>query len=186
MKKFLNSGARILEGMGMALDSVRANKVRAALTILGVAIGVMVVIAMASAITGINRAVSAQLETLGPKTFFVFRFFQGGLNISDGSDEMSPWRRNPWLTTDEAALLRSLPTVRDVGYRESTGAPMAYGDFKLSSDWSFLRPFTLSGGGVIPYFARAATSSSFGCVRDFSHFSIITGLTSSISACVAT
>ena len=132
MKKLLNSGARILEGMGMALDSVRANKVRAA-DHLGVAIGVMVVIAMASAITGINRAVSAQLETLGPKTFFVFRFFQGGLNISDGSDEMSPWRRNPWLTTDEAALLRTLPTVRDVGYKESTGAPMGYGDFKLSS-----------------------------------------------------
>jgi len=127
------SGARILEGMGMALDSVRANKVRASLTILGVAIGVMVVIAMASAITGINRAVAAQLETLGPKTFFVFRFFQGGLNISDGSDEMSPWRRNPWLTTEEAALLRTLPTVSDVGYRESTGAPMGYGDFKLSS-----------------------------------------------------
>ena len=127
------SGARILEGMGMALDSVRANKVRAALTIMGVAIGVMVVIAMASAITGINRAVAAQLETLGPKTFFVFRFFQGGLNISDGSDEMSPWRRNPWLTPDEAALLRTLPSVDDVGYRESTGAPMANGDNKLSS-----------------------------------------------------
>jgi putative ABC transport system permease protein len=127
------SGARILEGMGMALDSVRANKVRAALTIMGVAIGVMVVIAMASAITGINRAVAAQLETLGPKTFFVFRFFQGGITISDGSDEMSPWRRNPWLTPDEAALLRTLPTVDDVGYRESTGAPMANGDNKLSS-----------------------------------------------------
>ena len=154
MKKLLNSGARILEGMGMALDSVRANKVRAALTILGVAIGVMVVIAMASAITGINRAVSAQLETLGPKTFFVFRFFQGGLNISDGSDEMSPWRRNPWLTTDEAALLRTLPTVRDVGYRESTGAPMAYGDFKLSSvqligyttNWPQVSGGTIIGG----------------------------------------
>ena len=45
MKKFLNSGARILEGMGMALDSVRANKVRAALTILGVAIGVATLMA---------------------------------------------------------------------------------------------------------------------------------------------
>jgi putative ABC transport system permease protein len=133
LRGLAGSGARILEGMGMALDSVRANKVRAALTILGVAIGVMVVIAMASAITGINRAVATQLETLGPKTFFVFRFFQGGLNISDGSDEMSPWRRNPWLTPDEAALLRTLPTVDDVGYRESTGAPMGYGDFKLSS-----------------------------------------------------
>ena len=127
------SGARIFEGMGMALDSVRANKVRASLTILGVAIGVMVVIAMASAITGINRAVTAQLETLGPKTFFVFRFFQGGLNISDGSDEMSPWRRNPWLTPDEAAYLRTLPSIKDVGFRENARAPMGNGDNKLSS-----------------------------------------------------
>ncbi len=40
--------SRVFEGVGIALDSLRANKVRAALTILGVAIGVMVVIAMAS------------------------------------------------------------------------------------------------------------------------------------------
>ena len=40
---------RMLEGSSIALDSIRANKVRAALTILGVAIGVTVVIAMASA-----------------------------------------------------------------------------------------------------------------------------------------
>jgi putative ABC transport system permease protein len=119
--------------MGMALDSVRANKVRASLTILGVAIGVMVVITMASAITGVNRAVAKQLETLGPKTFFVFRFFQGGLNISDGSDEMSPWRKNPWLTTEEAQLLRELPSIKDVGYREGAGGPVSYGDVKLSS-----------------------------------------------------
>src|SRR5690606_16986866 len=63
--------SRVFEGIGIALDSLRANKVRAALTILGVAIGVMVVIAMAAAITGINRSVAAQIETLGPKTFFV-------------------------------------------------------------------------------------------------------------------
>ena len=127
------SPAQLLEGMGMALDSVRANKTRAALTILGVAIGVMVVIAMASMITGINRAVAHQLETLGPKTFFVFRFFRGGINISDGSDEMSPWRRNPWLTVEEAQLLKTLPSIKDVGYREGTGGPASYGDTKLSS-----------------------------------------------------
>ena len=127
------TAARLLEGMGMALDSVRSNKTRAALTILGVAIGVMVVIAMASMITGINRSVAAQLETLGPKTFFVFRFFQGGIVISDGSDEMSPWRRNPWLSVEEADYLRQLPAVRDVGYREQTSGPVNYGDQKLSS-----------------------------------------------------
>lgn len=124
---------RIFEGMGIALDSLRANKVRAALTILGVAIGVMVVIAMASAITGINRSVSAQLETLGPKTFFVQRFFSGGLNISDGSDELSPWRRNPWLKVSEAQMLAKLPTVRDVTWREGTNGPVSFGDVNLAS-----------------------------------------------------
>lgn len=127
------TAARLFEGMGMAMESVRANKTRAALTILGVAIGVMVVIAMASMITGINRSVEKELESLGPKTFFVFRFFQGGLMISDGSDEMSPWRRNPWLTTDEAEYLKTLPAVKDVAYRENSGGPVSYGDMRLSS-----------------------------------------------------
>jgi len=121
------------EGVGIAFDSVRANKVRAALTILGVAIGVMVVIAMASMITGINRGVEKELESLGPKTFIVSRFFQGGLNISDGSDELSPWRRNPWLTVKEARLLRNLPGIREVAWREGTGGPVSIGDRRLAS-----------------------------------------------------
>ncbi|HEV8149714.1 MAG TPA: ABC transporter permease [Gemmatimonadales bacterium] len=145
--------ARILEGMGMALDSVRANKTRAALTILGVAIGVMVVIAMASMITGINRAVSHQLETLGPKTFFVFRFFRGGIEINDGSEEQ-PWRRNPPLTVEEARVLATMPSVKDVGYREETSGPVSYEATKLSSvnvigystNWPRVSGGTISAG----------------------------------------
>ncbi len=45
------------EGIGIALDSLRANKTRAALTILGIAIGVMVVMAMAATVKGINSTV---------------------------------------------------------------------------------------------------------------------------------
>ncbi len=118
--------SRVGEGVGIALDSIRANKVRAALTILGIAIGVMVVVGMASAITGINRAVSSELESLGPKTFMVFRYFEGGIHISDGSEETSPWRRRPWLTVREAELLQQLPAVRDVAWREGTGGPVSY------------------------------------------------------------
>jgi len=51
--------ARLAEGIGIALESIRVSKARAALTILGVAIGVMVVIAMASMITGITRGTTA-------------------------------------------------------------------------------------------------------------------------------
>jgi putative ABC transport system permease protein len=145
------SPARLLEGVGIALDSLRANKVRAALTILGVAIGVTVVIAIGATITGINRSVSAQIETLGPKTFFVMRFFQGGINISDGSDEMSPWRRNPWLKVQEAELIRQLPGVQSVTWREDAQGPVSAGDVKLKSvqviGWS--PSWILTAGGTI-------------------------------------
>ncbi len=119
--------SRMLEGSVIAVDSIRANKVRAALTILGVAIGVTVVIAMASAITGINQSVSNILEAAGPKTFFVYRYFSGGLDVSDGSDELSPWRQMPWLTVEEAELIRNLPTVRDVNIGEYTNGPVSFG-----------------------------------------------------------
>jgi putative ABC transport system permease protein len=116
----------MLEGVVIALDSLRANKVRAALTVLGVAIGVTVVIAMASAITGINQSITQILESAGPKTFFVQRYFQEGVQISDGSDELSPWRRMPWLTTDEAEMIRRLPQVRGVNVGEYTRGPVGF------------------------------------------------------------
>jgi putative ABC transport system permease protein len=125
--------SRLGEGVGIALDSLRANKVRAILTILGVAIGVMVVIVIGSAITGINRSATAIIENLGPKTFFVFRYWSGGLNISDGSDELSPWRRNPWLTREDAELIASLPSVSGVNIGEYSGGPVSYGGTELSS-----------------------------------------------------
>ena len=127
-----SSLSRIGEGVGIALDAVRSNKVRAGLTILGVAIGVMVVIGMASMITGINRAVLKELESFGPRTFFVQRYFQGGLDISDGSDELSPWRRAPWLTIGEAEMIERLPLVNAVTWREDANGPVSYQERKLS------------------------------------------------------
>jgi putative ABC transport system permease protein len=160
------NAARIFEGVGIALDSIRSNKVRAFLTILGVAIGVMVVIAMASAITGINRSVQSELETLGPKTFFVERFFQGGLNISDGSDEMSPWRKNPWLKVEEAEVIRQLPAVKYVVWRESASGPVSYADIDVdgvsvigfSPNWIFSVGGTLTQGRNYTQLEEAATS----------------------------
>jgi putative ABC transport system permease protein len=123
--------SRVAEGVGIALDAVKSNKVRAGLTILGVAIGVMVVIGMASMITGINRAVVQELESFGPRTFFVQRYFQGGIDISDGSDELSPWRRTPWLTIEEAEMIERLPLVKAVTWREDANGPVSYQDRKL-------------------------------------------------------
>jgi putative ABC transport system permease protein len=143
----------IFEGVGIALTSLRASKVRAALTILGVAIGVMVVMVIGSMITGINRGVEDIFNQLGPRTFFVFRYFQAGIQVSDGSDEMSPWRRNPPLTVEEGERLRALPSVEFLVIDEGTSAQVEYGDRMLESvgirgrgpDWP-----RVGGGDIAP------------------------------------
>jgi putative ABC transport system permease protein len=142
----------MLEGVTIALDSIRANKVRAALTILGVAIGVTVVIAMASTIAGINKSITSILESAGPKTFFVHRYFSGGLDVSDGSDEMSPWRRMPWLTVEEAELIRDLPGVRNVNIGEYTSGPVSFEGVDLKSvDMAGMSPTwnQVNGGDIL-------------------------------------
>jgi putative ABC transport system permease protein len=143
--------SRMLEGVLIALDSLRANKVRAALTVLGVAIGVTVVIAMASAITGINLSITRILESAGPKTFFVQRYFSGGLEVSDGSDELSPWRRMPWITVEEAELIRRLPMVRDVNLGEYTRGPVGFErvDLKGIAIAGMSASWVLVNGGAI-------------------------------------
>ena len=53
---------QLVEGGGIAVEQLRSNRVRAALTILGIAIGVFVVVVMSAAIHGINRGVAQEFE----------------------------------------------------------------------------------------------------------------------------
>ncbi|MDH3496147.1 MAG: ABC transporter permease [Gemmatimonadota bacterium] len=143
----------IFEGVGIALSALRSNRLRAALTILGIAIGVMVVMVIASIITGINQGVADIFEEAGGRTFYVTRFFQGGIHVSDGSDEMSPWRRRPHLTVAEAGRIAELPGVSFVDVIEWYGGSASYGSEELSSvgvegrseNW-----VRVSGGDVYP------------------------------------
>ena len=149
----MNTLTSLGEGAGIAIDSLRANKVRAALTILGIAIGVMVVMVIASMINGINHSVTEMLESMGPKTFFVFRYFQSGPQISDGSDERNPWRRMPALTVREARRIAELPSISFVAYGEFSGGPVKFENEELSSvqigglsaDWP-----KVVGGDIFP------------------------------------
>jgi putative ABC transport system permease protein len=100
------------EGVLIALDSLRANKMRAALTILGIAIGVMVVMAMSATVKGINKSLDDVLSQTGPSTFFVFRFTGG--NQADDDETDPAWWRYPPLTPAEAELLKGLPGIQGV------------------------------------------------------------------------
>jgi putative ABC transport system permease protein len=125
-----NMLARGWEGVSLAIDAVRANKTRAALTVLGIAIGVMVVIAMASTITGIQNSVSAVVSRAGPKSFYVMRYFRSGIQFND---ENAPWRKRPRMSREEAELIRRLPGVAEVNVTENTQSAISYGSTNLSS-----------------------------------------------------
>ncbi len=102
-----------LEGVSIALESLRTNKVRAFLTIAGVAIGVFVVVTMAAAVNGIRRSFEEDLKNIGAETFQVAR--RGiGIQACDGTDDTCPDRKNPALSFGEWQTLRQLPSVETV------------------------------------------------------------------------
>jgi putative ABC transport system permease protein len=73
-QRFANRFGNIREAVAMALDTIRASKMRSFLTILGVFIGVSSVIAMASCIEGLNRSMAKQISSLGSETIRIRRF----------------------------------------------------------------------------------------------------------------
>jgi putative ABC transport system permease protein len=131
----MNFATRLLslgEGVLIALDSIRSNRVRAALTILGIAIGVFVVVVMSAAIHGLNQSVAAEFEKAGPTTFFVSRF-PITLEACDDTDETCKWRNNPPLRLTEAAAIREIPAVQGVMVRTGANASVKYYDRFLPS-----------------------------------------------------
>src|SRR5476649_1949427 len=115
------------EGVTIALDSMRANKVRAGLTILGIAVGVFVVVVISAAVHGINTSVAKDLESTGPTTFFVSRF-PISFEACDGTDETCKWFRNPPMTLADMEAINRLSTVRTAGARIDMGMAVSYKD----------------------------------------------------------
>ncbi|WP_230981156.1 ABC transporter permease [Gemmatimonas groenlandica] len=108
--RFVDRILLALEGIGMALDAIRANKVRAGLTIAGVAIGVFVVVAMGATVHGIKQSFQSDLDEFGATSFQVRR--RGvGINTCDGSDDSCPERRNPAISLVEWRAIADLPEV---------------------------------------------------------------------------
>ena len=135
----------LTEGVWIALDALRANKVRAALTILGIAIGVFVVVLMSAVIHGINSSVAQEFEKAGPTTFFVYRFPIALEGCSDDEDTCK-WRSNPPLRVGEAAALERLASVQDVTIRSGTQAPVKFHDRVLGA--AQVQAYTANWGEV--------------------------------------
>jgi putative ABC transport system permease protein len=85
-----------------ALRSLGANKLRSALTLLGIIIGIVAVVAMAATTEGLRRRISQDLEMLGSGVFQVQKWPQGF-----GNRNWAMYEKRKNLTLTEVALLRS-------------------------------------------------------------------------------
>lgn len=132
------------EGVLLALDSIRANKFRSFLTILGVMIGVSSVIAMVALIQGLNAAVAREIETMGSNVIFITKF-PPETNYNELTEEQR--KRKP-ITIMEANTVRELcPSVDGV-------SPQNY----------YFRP----GGNIVKYKNNSSDRTSiFGTSADF-------------------
>lgn len=74
--------AELKENLNVAITTIRSQKVRSGLTVLGIVIGVMSVISVAAIIEGLNHYVASKVERLGSRTYFVSRFPVGTFDFS--------------------------------------------------------------------------------------------------------
>jgi putative ABC transport system permease protein len=121
---------RLFEGVVIAFDAIRANKVRAGLTILGIAVGVFVVTVMSAAVHGINAGVANSIAAAGPTTFFVSKW-PAEVTSCNGSSDSCPWRRNPPLTLAQAEEIKKIPIIDNVTADVGSSATIKFADRSL-------------------------------------------------------
>ena len=97
----------IYENLMMALGTLRGNKLRSFLTVLGVMIGVITVMLISSIISGIDEQVKKEIESFGTRSIFIAKF-DPGIRIGRLSREE---RMRKELTYDDAVALSTLPSV---------------------------------------------------------------------------
>jgi putative ABC transport system permease protein len=150
--RLLTPFSMAFEGVGIAFDALRSNKARAGLTIMGVALGVFVVVAMSSIVRGINESFRRDVEAAGPTSFFVYRRPIGGFNSCDGTEDTCPERRNPAITMDEVAMIERLPNIRAVTAHIGTGATFKYKDKVSRAGMEVYTPnwTEVDGGDIYP------------------------------------
>ena len=93
------------ESVRLALDTLRRNKLRSGLTILGISVGISTVILISSAINGLNSNIGRFISALGTNDLWVFRFEPFGKRPT--TEELN----RKQLTYEDGIAMRSLPHV---------------------------------------------------------------------------
>src|SRR6185295_2480938 len=99
------------ETFRMALDSVRSHKFRSFLTVLGIVIGVMTAISIASILTGLRQNIVSIIEEYGTNNIYAFHLSTGPRTGEDRSERL----RKPLTPADAEAISQQAGAVEEVG-----------------------------------------------------------------------
>ncbi len=117
-----------VEAVKMALESLRVNRLRSGLTLLGVVIGVMTVITVVAFISGMNNYVEGEIFTLGADVFYVTRTPD---LILDRDTWLEVRQRKNLLRDDADAVREYCSACQLLGVRRNAGSRLSYGAEEL-------------------------------------------------------
>ena len=116
-------GTDILEGIRISLAALMANKMRSALTTIGIVIGIVTVTLMSAAIEGINGAFKQSISTLGSDVLYIQRF---GWFINSYEDWIKVSRRREITWQQYEAVLKQCTLAKAVAPMTSFDRPVRY------------------------------------------------------------
>ncbi|MDQ3803269.1 MAG: ABC transporter permease [Acidobacteriota bacterium] len=99
------------EILRMALESIRAHKLRSFLTVFGIVIGVVVVIVVASLLTGVRQSIVDVIAEYGTNNIYAFHLSTG---FSAGPNLEEERTRKPFKEEDAEAIRRGAPAAEEV------------------------------------------------------------------------
>ncbi len=138
---------RVSNIIKVGLQSIGRNKMRSALTMLGIVIGVACVIAMVAVASGASTSIQAQIDALGTNFLMIFpgTTTQSGARMFSGSSNLS--------VEDAAAIRAECPSVAYVSASSRTSAQIVAGELNWSTqvqgvdvDWPFIRSWNVAQG----------------------------------------
>ncbi len=129
LQKARKAGVTLLETLRLALDALRAHKLRSFLTLLGVILAVTTLVAVMSVVAGLNFYVADRVANLGANVFIIDRF-----GIITSMDEFRKAQKRPLIVLEDYQRLRdSMKTAKAVSAMDDRSVQVRSGNIKMDN-----------------------------------------------------
>ena len=118
----------------MAANTIRTQKMRSALTVLGILIGITSIVGMTSMVRGFDESLRETIQSIGPNTIFVVQF--SGLSMSSGDDFFELMQRPSLTPADADAIARQARMIGSVNIVLGEGGPPTQSQLQYQGNYT--------------------------------------------------